>query len=65
MLRTPIEDCRPTASNSSKTLVFQKPESARSSLVPAAPARSTRAINSSQHRWIPFCAFAEPCLIRA
>ena len=60
MLRTPIEYCQPACSSSSKTLVFQNPESARSSLMPVAPARSTRAISSSQKRLIPFCVFAEP-----
>jgi len=41
-------------------LVFQNPESARSSLTPVAPALSTRAISSSQKRTIPFCVFADP-----
>jgi hypothetical protein len=35
-------------------LVFQNPESARSSLTPLAPAPITRAISSSQKRTIPF-----------
>src|SRR3954449_2369930 len=64
MLRTPIEYCQPAFSSSSKTFVFQKPESARSSLTPVAPARSTRAISSSQKRLIPILrvrrALAQP-----
>ncbi len=64
MLRTPIEYCQPAFSSSSKTFVFQNPESARSSTVPVAPARPTRAISSSQKRLIPFCVFADPFLSR-
>ena len=60
IIRTPIEYCQPAFSSSSKTLVFQNPLSARSSLTPLAPARSTRAISSSQKRLIPFCVFADP-----
>jgi hypothetical protein len=60
IIRTPIEYCQPARSRRSKTFVFQNPESARKSLVSVAPARSTRAINSSQKRPIPFCVFAEP-----
>ena len=60
IIRTPIEYCQPIFSSYSKTFVFQKPLSARSSLTPVAPARSTRAINSSQKRSIPFCVFADP-----
>jgi len=60
MFRTPIEYSQPLASSSSKTFVFQNPESARSSLGPLAPARSTRAISSSQKRLMPFCVLAEP-----
>ena len=63
-MRTPIEYCQPARSSSSKTLVFQNPLSALSSLVPVAPARSTRAISSSQKRLIPFCVFADPFLSR-
>jgi len=44
--------------------VFQKPESARSSLTPDAPARLTRAISSSLKRRIPRWLFAEPFLSR-
>jgi hypothetical protein len=44
--------------------VFQNPESARSSLIPVAPARSTRAISSSQKRLMPFWVFADPFLRR-
>src|SRR5919198_568798 len=54
MLRTPIEYCQPDFSSSLKTLVFENPESALSSLVPVAPARSTRAISSPQKRLIRF-----------
>jgi hypothetical protein len=64
MLRTPIEYCQPARSKRSKTVVFQNPESALSSFTPLAPARSTRAISSSQKRSIPFCVFAEPFLRR-
>lgn len=42
------------------TFVFQKPESARSSLTPEAPARLTRAISSSLKRRIPRWVFADP-----
>jgi hypothetical protein len=59
-IRTPIEYCQPARSRRSKTLTFQKPESARSSLTPVAPARVTRAISSSVKRSIPFCVFADP-----
>jgi hypothetical protein len=64
LLRMPIEYCQPARSSSSKTFVFQNPESARSSLLPGAPARSTRAISSSQKRLIPYCVFADPFLRR-
>jgi hypothetical protein len=63
-LRTPIEYSQPLASSSPKTLVFQNPESARSSLTPVAPARSTRAISSSQKRLMPFWVLADPFLRR-
>ena len=53
IIRTPIEYCHPAFSNRLNTLAFQNPESARSSLTPLAPARSTRAISSSQNRSIP------------
>src|SRR5580658_6778471 len=59
-MRTPIEYCQPACSSRLNTLVFQKPESARSSLTPLAPARPTRAISSSVKRSIPFCVFADP-----
>jgi hypothetical protein len=42
------------------SLVFQNPESARSSLTPVAPARLTRAISSSVKRRIPCWVFADP-----
>src|SRR3982751_1072206 len=64
IIRTPIEYCHPARSRRSKTLVFQNPESARSSLTPLAPARSTPAISSSVKRLMPFCVFAEPFLRR-
>jgi hypothetical protein len=64
MLRTPIEYRQPARSESSKTWVFQNPESALTSLVAVAPARSTRATSSSQKRLIPFCVFADPFLSR-
>jgi len=60
IIRTPIEYCQPARSRRSNTFVFQNPESARSSLTPLAPARSTRAVSSSQKRLIPFCVFADP-----
>jgi hypothetical protein len=41
IIRTPIEYCQPAFSRRSKTFVFQKPESARSSLTPPAPALVT------------------------
>jgi hypothetical protein len=40
--------------------LFQNPESARSSLGPVAPARLTRAINSSVNLGIPRDVFADP-----
>jgi hypothetical protein len=58
--RTPIEYSQPACSSRQNTLVDQNPESARSSFTPVAPARSTRAISSSQKRSIPFCVFADP-----
>jgi len=64
MFLTPIEYCQPARSSNSKTFVFQNPESARKSLGPLAPARSTRAISSSKKRLIPFCVFADPFLSR-
>ena len=60
IIRTPIEYSQPACSSRRNTLVDQNPESARSSLTPVAPARSTRAISSSQKRSIPFCVFADP-----
>ena len=59
-MRTPIEYCQPARSSRLNTLLFQKPESARSSFTPSAPARSTRAISSSVKRSIPFWLFADP-----
>jgi hypothetical protein len=47
IIRTPIENCQPACSSRSNTLVIQNPESARSNLTPVAPARWTRAINST------------------
>jgi hypothetical protein len=60
IIRTPIEYCHPARSRRSNTLVFQNPESARSSRVPVAPARPARAISSSQNRPIPFWLLADP-----
>ena len=59
-MRTPIEYAQPARSRRAKTLVFQKPESARRSLTPVAPARVTRAISSSQKRSIPRWVLADP-----
>ena len=50
----------PPAASRAKILFDQKPESARSSFGPVAPARSTRAISSSTKRSIPREVFAEP-----
>ena len=58
--RTPIENCQPGRSSRSNVFLVQNPESARSSFGPVAPARSTRAISSSQKRSIPREVFAEP-----
>jgi hypothetical protein len=44
--------------------LFQKPESARSSFGPVAPARCTRAISSSTNRSAPRAVFAEPLRAR-
>ena len=63
-MRTPIEESQPARSSRANTFVFQKPESARSSLTPDAPARLTRAISSSVKRRIPRWVFAEPFLSR-
>ena len=60
IIRTPIEYCQPAFSRRLKTMVFQNPESARSSLTPVAPARVTRAISLSVKRSIPRWVFAEP-----
>src|SRR3954465_3225952 len=60
IIRTPIEYCQPARSRRSKTLAFQNPESARSSLTPVAPARWTRAISSSQKRSIPLLRGGRP-----
>ena len=46
--RTPIENSQPALSRRAKVFLAQNPESARSSFGPVAPARSTRAISSSQ-----------------
>jgi hypothetical protein len=47
-----------------KVCLFQNPGFARSNLGPLAPARSTRAISSSQKRPIPREVFADPVLRR-
>jgi hypothetical protein len=64
IIRTPIEYCQPARSRRSKTLVFQNPQSARSSLMAVAPARLTRAISSSLKRRIAFCVLTDPFLSR-
>jgi hypothetical protein len=56
-MRTPIEYCHQAVSSRLNTLVFQNPESARSSFTPLARARATRAINSSQNRSVPLRVF--------
>ena len=62
--RTPIENCQPARSKRSNVLCDQNPESALSSLEPVAPARSIRAMSSSQKRSIPREVFADPFLSR-
>jgi hypothetical protein len=62
--RTPIEYSHPVRASQPNTLADQNPKSARKSLTPVAPARSTRAISSSQNRSMPFCVFADPFLSR-
>ncbi len=51
---------QPARSSRANVLLDQNPESARSSFGPEAPARSTRAISSSQKRSIPREVFAGP-----
>jgi hypothetical protein len=53
-------DCQPARSSRSNTVLFQKPLSARSSFSPRPPARSMRAISSSQKRPIPREVLADP-----
>jgi hypothetical protein len=61
IIRTPMQYCQPAFSRRSKTLVFQRPESARSSLTPLAPALVTRAISSSVKPGSPSACSPTPC----